>query len=682
MTLKKAGKLNKRLLGILLCTVMSFCCIPSVTVEAANKRLNVKTAMSMGISVSKERKTAENDLALAKAEYSQSVKKLKIKQKNQSTFKWSPLLKFKFPEDPSFADEYEYTFEPIRLQTVIDVKAHKLADVKYSVYESVAVEFCKVYELQEEIAFTEEQIEKAEDGLAKNSARLKLGTATQADVDSAQSSLDSLKSKLDTYETNFSTEKTNLGRLIGIDVMVGYTFESPFIDVEISESMLQSLIDYTKENDHNFYSTKVDTTTGLLSLETNYSLMKNKYGGKMSLIDSFINQAKRGEEIDSSAFMLKYKEFLVEIDKKWQGKKKILFIKFPKLYLKGDTDGINYIEDEPNGLYTAALEYQNLVVEQNKAEEELANNVEANFRNYINSRKSIAELEEKIAEEKDSVAADKLLNAQGKLTYEEYTSSVEEYESDQMDLISSKSEYSQLLYSFDRLTCGAITNLMSGTDVSFGAANAGESYVVEDEGSGVYYSIKSVIADNAFELSVTVSEDFEGSVTNFELWVGDTQIGERCEVGKSIRHLTIDLENSDDAVKIRLYDGDDWVDDCEIDPEVYSGKLVVTLARNIETNDKTQVAEYTMSISDTTGLSSLSISPKAGEMIASYNIKTESGNMLGSGEKIAVNSSFRYLPMTDEDLEALTICFYDEDENLLYECRFNTSDSTIHKKEE
>lgn len=672
-------KLNT--VAITLVLVMFFCSLYSDKVNAATRTLTIDQAMAMGLKVSDEYSTTNSKLLLAKVQYTQSVKKLKLKQKNQKRLRWSPLLNFKLPEKPDLADEIDYNYKPMELQSKIDITNHKLNNVKYGVYEKVGIEFCKVYELQQTIAFTEDRIKSAEKGLQKNMARLKLGEATQADVDSLQASLDKLKDSLATSLRNFETEKRKLGDLIGTDVTTNYRFASPFIDVEITEQMLPDLINYTVDNDHNFYETSVATNNALLVLDTDYSLMKNQYGGKMTLIDSFVNQAKRGEKLDNAAFKLKYDELLEKVDERWRGNYKILFIKFSKDFMKGSIDGVNYVEDEPYALYTAACDYQQQLSEKISAEKELRSTVDSTFRNYISTRLAVAQTKDNITKLGNDLAKYKSLNAAGKMTFEEYSAALEEYEEEQLGLIKSQSEYSQLLYSFDSLTCGAINMLMNGKGTFMSSASQGSSYVVEDEGDGVYYYIRSLVSDNVFELGLSVSEDFEGSITDYELFIGDEQIGGKTPIEKAIRHLSFDLDEVEGSVKIRLWDGPDFIDDCVIDPSVSSAKLSVTLSRKIETNEVTKVADYVLETGALSEMTSLRIVPVPGEMIASFNIKNADGVYLLSSEKTPVNSTFNYLGITNKDLENLTICFYDDSDGLLYEGVFRTSDSTIHKKE-
>ena len=117
----------------------------------------------------------------------------------------------------------------------------------------------------------------------------------------------------------------------------------------------------------------------LLELNTNYDLMKSQYGSKMNLIDSYINQARRGEKLDSAAFRKKYDGLLEAVDEPWQGSFRILFIRIPKEWFKGEVDGIRYVEDEPYVLYESALNYYDLYSEELSTRKELTSQVKESY---------------------------------------------------------------------------------------------------------------------------------------------------------------------------------------------------------------------------------------------------------------------------------------------------------------
>lgn len=660
--------------GILFGGIYAF----SEQMPAAAKSLSLSMAEKLAYANSTQYAQLKRRLALTEIQYVQSVKSIRMKEKNQKTFRWSPLLNFKFPEKPTLADEFEYQFKPLELQSGIDSIKHSLDQCIHAVNEKTALQFIEVYRLQTSIAYNEKRLEGYQKTLAKNKVRLAAGLATQTDIDTMEKKINTLTSTLAADQRSFESAKTKLSEWIGMDVNIGYTFESPFTSVELDRTVLKQLTAYTLEHDDEFYKTRLETSNGLLEMNTNYRLMLKHFGsGTMSIIDSYIDRARRGEKIDADAFKSAFNEMLERADQPWVGKKRILFIKIPKIWFKGAVDGQRYVEDEPYVLYENALEYQGLLADQKSAQKELESNVTSAYEVYVSTKNSFENLQEQSRAKETELSTSRVKNLMGELEYEDYLSVQEEYEEMQMDTLAAQAAYSEAIYSLDRITCGAVRKYMSGEDISLNTAEGGESYVVEDESEGVYYYIHSLVSDNLFELGITVSDDYEIDITDYELWVDGTQVGERTAADKTLRHLALDLEQTT-RVWIRLYNDQTFVDDCEIDPSEYSGLLTIRSYRLAEGED-TLVGSYTGKADAMLGVYDLTFTMEPDETAASFNVRTADGAWLIGEEKQPVGSSFRYLSLTENSLADLVICFYDESGALLYEARLNTEDGTIHK---
>lgn len=445
--------------------------------------------------------------------------------------------------------------------------------------------------------------------------------------------------------------------------------------------MLEPITAYTLEHDDEYYKAQTASANALLSLNTNYDLMKRQYGSNMYMIDSFITQAKTGRKLDAAAFKLKYNEFLIAIDKPWTGRYHVWwFIYIPAIWTKGDIDGVRYVEDEPYALYEAAIEYQNAKAQEDAMRKELKQSVTDAFENYVSVRNSCEVMETDIENKRKELAKSSVLNAKGQMTYEEYTDVLDEYEQLQMDYLDTKAALSEILYSFDRLSCGAVSAYFDGTGASLSQAGSAKSYVVEDEGDGIYYYIHSLVTDTIFEFGLSISEGYDAvPIDSYELWVDGVQIGTRTKHDMYIRHVALDLTNAQDAF-VRLYSPDGFLDDCVFDPEIYSAKLNVTVDYRIEKDENRKVASYEI-VNTNIGLSEIKITPEPKEHIASFLIKTKDGAYLKSENKTDIRSSFRYLPAAGNDIESLIVCFYDDNGALMYEAVFRTTDSSVQKLE-
>lgn len=657
--------------------------VSRITGLAAEKALSVGQAKALALSNSTECMLTQSKISLKEVGYKQAVKSLQLKRKNKTTFRWSPTLNFKFPEALDMSEESEYIFKPMQLQSEITELRHKLTDLKFAVYEEVSNLFVSVYSYQEIIKFQEDQLESLEKTLAKNKARALLGLADAKDITSIENSMDSLKNSLSQNKRNYESEKKELSDLINLDVTTQYRFLRPYVETEIPRSQLDNLVEYTLEYDQSFYEAKMTTQLSLLQLDTNYELMEGQYGSKMSYISSYVLQVKRGEKIDGNAFKLSYDKFLVEIDKPWTGTKKILFVKVPKEWFKGEIDGVRYIEDEPYTLYENALEYQDALAEQNQLEKEIRQQVEEAFESQISARNSYEAMLQQIEKEKKNLESLSVLNALGSCTFEEYTDAQEQYEDLLMESLEALSLYSTQLYSYDRLTCGAISLYLSEKEISVNSSSGAESYIVkeDEEYEGAYYYIRRLVEDNIFELGIYIPDELETDITHFELWCDGIQIGTRTEKDKTIRHLVLSQSEINKAV-VRLYEEDTYVSECEIDPQSYQGRLEIPGGYLVvKEQDKIQVGTFVVSKDAATSLVRLEMEFNSSESICYYTLKNADGKYLLSQKPIPAETAFEYLALLSDNLGELTVQCYGSDKQLKYEAYLELNEYKIYVKE-
>lgn len=675
----------KRAISILLVIAVISGVFSSVSpIQAAQYTLSLSQAKSMALANSDSYRSIKSKISLKEVSYKQAVKSIQLKIKNKTTFRWSPLLSFSFPEDLNFEDESSMVYKPAQIQNEITQLKHDLIDEVFSVYESTEQIFLKVYTYQEMVLFEEEQLEELKKTLEKNKGRLLLGLATASDVETIEKSIETAEQKLSQDNKSFLNEKEKLSDLINLDITTRYSFTNPYISSEIPRSELDNLVEYTLANDQSYYEAKMTTQLSLLQLDANYSLIKEQYGSKISLISSYVQQVKNGQKIDSNAFKVSYDKFLVKIDEPWQGNWRILFIKIPKEWLKGDIDGVRYIEDEPYALYENALEYQDVLAEQEALAKELETQVRDTYESVVTARTSYLNLEKQVEEAKEQLLKDQILNTLGELSFEEYTDSQSQYEELQMEALSALELYDSLLFSFDRLTCGAVSKYFSDSNISLGGGTGGSSYIVDEETiEGAKYYIQSIVEDNMFEVGIYLPDDFETDVTHYELWVDSYQIGERTAIDQTIRHLTLSLTGNE-KVYIRLYNDDTFVDDCEIDATAYQGPLDISgyVVTKAEDADRRTIGSYEVKNNEKIGIVEITVTLDNVEGIQYYSIQNEDGTNLLSEEKRMIHEAFKYLDFLSGDMDSLKILCYDEEENEIYTAYFDSQKYEIYVIEE
>lgn len=675
----KKAKVNIALVLAIVLFGSVFAVLPPVETYAAQKTLTLKAARKLAILNSDAVEGAEDAIESKKAAYDSAVKSLRVKEQNMRQFRWSPLLSFKFPTSPDFAEASEFQFKPVALQYEITVAQHQLQDKKYQASEKLNNLFVDIVTLQETIAFNEKRLESAKTGLKKNQAKLKIGQANKSDVEKIEKTVESLTSKVATDKSTLTNNLQKLSTMIGMDVTTGYKFEKPFVDAEIERKQLAALIKYTEDRDESYFEACVNETTARAELVTNSGLIRNKYGGDYNRISSYVNSALNGQPVNKKAFKADYKSFLEKIDSYWGGKKRIVFIKIPRLWFKGAMDGTRYIEDDPYALYQNVLDYNSACREKEAAKKELDESVTDAYNNYVSIKNSYKQYVKDVKDAGEALKKDEYRNRIGELTFDEYQSALESYEALQNSMLDAMKLLSTTLYSLDRLTCGGISAYMSGTDADLQTAVVGESYVEKNTAEGAYYTLTPIIQNQEFELAVKIPDDFEISITDYELWVDNIQVGSRTPIDKKLRHLALAKDAVDEA-KIRLYDRVKFIDDCVIDPSQTSGELKITTGFEIKKEELADIGTYELVTSETTGLVELKFTMK-NDKIKSFKVLTQDGQALGGDQKTEIDKVFKYVSILSQSISDIRVEFYGEDGKVIEKGRLIESSGVVTREE-
>lgn len=645
--------------------------------EAAVNKLSLERAQKMAAANSETYRKIQNKIELQEIKYATAVKSIKMKKKNLSTFRWTPLLSFKFPEKPTLADEYEWQYKPLQISCTIQELKHQLEDDRLASREKVTQVFVETYICQEKISFYEMLLSEAQDTLQRNRIRLASGEAKQSDVDKMQQKVSRLTTDVALQMRTFENQKSELTKLIGLDVTSGYIFLEPLVDADIPRDVLDDLVEHTLAHDHEYYDVKLETQLSLRSLNMIQSMMEDKYGRKLASVQPFIQQALNGEKIDSAAFKKVYNQMLDDIDAPWEGKYKILFFRFPKEWFKGSVDGSRYVEDDPYVLYTAALEYADAAREQNSAEEALVKQVRNDFETIKTAQIAYTDAARALDALSEDLDKGVQRNRIGSMSYEELADIQTAYEEQELSKLALLGEYSKLLYAYDRLTCGAVTAYLEGTDIDMAAAQGGNSFLADEMKGTAYYYIEYAVEENVFRLGVSIPEDFSVEITHFELYVDEEKIGDRTEKDKYLEHLGLDLDNTG-SVKLYLYKEENLVDVCEIDPSVYQDALEITGGYTLVKNTQIKtVATYDYVLDSSTNTVLLTIKAEKSEPIAYYRLEDKNGNAVSGETLIDIDSGFRYLSLLVGDFTDVAAVFYDQSESLLYKGTFETGIARI-----
>lgn len=671
----------KKICLILVLNLLILSCYakPLPAAERIPAKLQLSQTVSLATTNSSAYKKLKVKLELKQASLVSAEKSIKMKKKNLSTIRYSPLLSLKFPDKALETEEVEFIYKPLQIQSEITSIEHEMKDTLYAVKEEVSNLFIETYTMQEIIHFNEERLASMADTLTRNEARLLIGLASQTDVERMQKSISTLEAKLSTDERKLLSLKKKLGKKINLDITTGYELKNPYQKAQIGRDLLPSLIEYTLKNDHTYYQASAECSLALLLLDTNYSIISGKYDKKLNNVAAYVTAAKKGKEIDSYALKKAYDNFLDEIDKPWNGSFRILFIKIPKEWFKGSIDGSRFLQDDPYALYTCILDYQDKLREKENVKDEITAQVEEGFENLVTARSAYLQLVEDTNDLSGQVEAALYKNQIGQMTPPEYEALQQEYEDTQMSALDALSLYSQLLTSYDRLTCGAITKYLSGESLTAETAAGGNSYLINEEQEGVSYYIKMMLENYTYEFGIYVPEEFSIEITDYELWCGDYQIGERTPKDKTITHLAYGMKDAGKTF-VRLYNGETLVDDCEFDPQEYTGALTITSIEAAKTKTEEVVGSYTRESNETLGTTTIQLQFKNSE-IAYYTVHDEEERKLYSAEYISAGEGFTYLTFAFSDLSILRIHVYDAEKKELQVLFLNTENRNLVKED-
>lgn len=674
---QKRRRILTGILGVAVCTATVFSC-PILGEAAGEKRLGLEQAQSLSVSSSKDYRRIYNRITMKEIRYESALKAAQLKQKSNNTYQWSPLLKFELPQQASMAEEYQWQYQPIQLQSEINSLKHQLTDCQYEAEKETAFLYIQAYVCQEKIELLQEQLELEQENLKRNKAKAVAGTGTQSDE--TEQLIEEINNNLALQMRTLHTTLEKISEQINLDITEGYLLQNPLGDLAVSREDLDKIIQYTLENDRSYYETKLAESTAYLSLTTLESLMQSKYESDMQNLQIYINQAKNGEEVNEEALKTVFADFLETIDSPWKGKQEVLSVEVTKEWFQG-TDGSFYLEDDPYALCTAILEYKEALTAKETQEQELTRQVKDGYEavitarnNYETSKKAEESLQQDITRTEE-------LYRLGKASYEEVSQKQEEYRQKKSACLDTLEAYGKQLEEYNRLTCGAVEKLNNGEGITTEIDDLVETQYLE----GAYYSIDYRVEDRIFVFGIQIPENFSVEITDYELYVNGSKIGEKTGKADHIKHLSLDFAQVEKA-EVYLYKGEELYSVCEINPYTTRGTLEIAGGYQVKsdtvkvTNNKEKVASFTSKTDKEKKITTLSIKPSE-DNIAYYAL-TIGDSYLGSEEPILIDEDYQYISLLVKELGNVTINFYDVQKELLYQGEFDTLHNCIYRKAE
>ncbi|MDR1674701.1 MAG: hypothetical protein LBR54_04545 [Oscillospiraceae bacterium] len=674
----KVWKTFRKITAVLLAIVAMAAvqCFPQVCSAVSNKMFYVSQAQSLALADSEDIKKIYNEIFLKKMKYTEAVSGIQAKAKNKGTFRWTPLLSFKFPQPLNYIEDYELTMKPAALTAEITVLQHKMNDMRFDVIDKVNRAFFDVYTAQEKMLFNGQILALTKTELSRNKARLAVGMAKQTDIDTAEKSVKKLTEDVSTLKREFELAKEELSDTVKLNLTTGYTFASPIQTADIKRQNLDGIITHALNNDQLVYETRIAESTALMGLNHGERLMREQYGSQMNLINPFISAFKNGKDVDKAVFKMEYDRMLKSFDKPWDSEFRILFWSFSKEFLKGEISGTRYVEDEMFGVYNLCMEYAAARKEREDAQKALEKQIRSEYEALVtikNAAFSMIETQKNALLQMDRAAA---LNRIGKAEFDEVKEKQTDYQTIQIDVLDAMAVYNESLSAFDRLTCGAVTALLRGEDLSKDAGTAGLSIPGED----AFYYIYNDVADLTFVFGLDIPRDYEPEITHYEIWYEGVQIGTRSPIAAAIKHLTL-VNAESDFLTVRVFNGDDFVGECEVDTAVPREKLPIEKTSAEEEVPAESTAGTYEVITETVGgvsTSSIQMNFDAASGIAFYKITYGEKDVFKS-ELTPASDKFTYLTLLISALDRAKIEFYGQNKESLGQGRFDTLTQEIIK---
>jgi hypothetical protein len=638
-------------------------------------------AESAAVALSSAVQKDYSQVLLKQVKYSGSIKSTQAKIKDKRTLRWSPLLSFKLPQSLNYTDELEMRMKPITLTAEITTLRHKMNDDKLAALSKVRNAYSDVYLLQEKVAFTERRLATANGDFARNSARLAIGNATQADVDTLAKQVSKLEGDLSQQMRNFETAKSKLGDIVKLDLSRGYRFINPFNQSTLTRDKLESIIQFTLANDQGYYETKTAESLALQNLNTTETLMRNHYGGKMDRLGGFLSVARSGGSVDQAAFQMQYDEMLKDVDSRWQGYRRILFFKFSKELFKGDIDGIRYVQDDPYALLTFAMEYNQALKDSKAAEKELRDRVASDFESIVTAKNAADALSKTVSDTETSLNRLRFLNGTGKAEFSEVQAMSQDYEDFQSDYLEALGIYNQLITDFDRLTCGGVRKYLDSAAVDLKTGGGALSFPTEDGQVWYYLYQDTGTGDITFSFGLDIPDDFEPAITHYELVYEGTSITNGAKEADTVfRHLLLDYGDSN-TLTVRLSGDSGFIADCEIDCGTARGPLPIENENGVTAEPGDEIVGSYKIITGNTGLirtAKIEIIFLSAAEADSYRIRL--GDVyIGSGEPVPADKAFDWLGLITTDLTQLRVEALDSGGQTLFSARLEPGNAQLIK---
>lgn len=496
-----------------------------------------------------------------------------------------------------------------------------------------------------------------------------LGIGSKEDVDYLAKAVEDNNKALQKAVLDLESKIEKLSNIIKIKLPMDIQLEERIPQVNISRSQLNDIISFAEKNDYNLFSFTQKRQIAQTKVVELINIYEGRWGSKVREMTGYVKSqiGRNAERLDVSLDLNRFLKYyyqpaLDNIEDPWEGYFSIpmifFTIKIPKEWFKMGYMAERYFEDQKYALYIALADREQAVKDEKKVREELILSIKTNYSILKQMEIAYEETQNNLAKAREDYERALTQNKLGLVTFKELHSQKMNYYEQEDSAYQMKMDYAKAISLFNLVTSGYLNVTQGGFSTTQLAS--GDSFIIEEEGSGPQWYVRKTLTDFKFTFGVRIPEEY--GVTHFQLFTADHKpIGGRIPVEETLSHLPITFEDNAELY-VKLFKEEELLYIATLDGSDISGPLVLERTSGEDKGSKKTVG--TWKISKALELYKAQLEIKLTEDMdcnkyGLYYLGTEE-QLIGDGLK-DLAEPLSHLIATFSDLEKLKIKLYKDD---------------------
>ena len=571
---KEAEAVKKRLLSLVMATVLLLSAMAPTATAAANRTLTVAQAETLALYKSAALKKINVEVRKKQVELKEAREAVRETRRRENSWSFSLLFSIKAPEKHDMPKEMDLLMAIPQVQYELQGLNREAVKVRLEVLYTVKNQYMEAAFQQRTLENKQLQLRDAQATLKRVIQEFAAGRGEQADVEFMETRVRDLQTDIGRATINFDKAKDRLSTTMGLNVRVGYRFQEYLLETDTItlDEFDQKLMPYAEKNDFDLYTAIQARKLSEIELDYAASVFGGRYSKYASSLMSFIRANRGTGQMDVDLLQQKYEATLEAIDKPWQGAYKIRIIFFtisiPKEWFMKRFTGLRYLGDEKYILMLAAVNNDQAV----QAEEQAYIDLRTKLRDTYDI---LREMEFSLRTEREALAVGRTLydnilkdNRMGLATFADTESKKVDLQAKEDAIYALQVDMSKTLAMFNYYTLGYLDyRLGAGAADTMGYGSGSLNQPATPQ-----WTMNDTVADYKFEFGV-INIPEELTATHFELYDNDGQrVGERVAIDETIAHLPLTYSGSSRMV-VKLFAGNKYIAWAELDGSLYGGDL-------------------------------------------------------------------------------------------------------------